>query len=147
MISPEELAEMRSRLDAATPGPWKQENEFVVCDSGGYVIAKAESTPALDGRSLRERRRAQAEFISASRTDMGSLLDEVERLRAALDKEANTTLLMDGKRADLEADVTRLRATLEWYASRTIYERLNQFKGDDQYVECADMAREALEKK
>lgn len=36
------------------------------------------------------------------------------------------------------------RDALDWYASRTIYEKLNQFPGDDTYTECKDIAEDAL---
>ncbi len=145
MLSKEELAAMRARLDAATPGPWKHSPEERLSSDCVHIATVTHNRGAEEYDLLENPEDATCAFIAASRTDMGRLLDEVERLcasplicpacgtdvgrenfeaqgtqtcaevaslRAALDKEANTTLLMDGKRADLEAEVTRLRATL-----------------------------------
>lgn len=47
---------------------------------------------------------------------------------------------------NLEKELENLRFALNFYAERTVYERLNQFPGDEQYVECSAVAKEALEK-
>jgi len=39
---------------------------------------------------------------------------------------------------------TILTEALEFYASRNVYERLTQFPGDNEAVECSDIAVEAL---
>lgn len=44
----------------------------------------------------------------------------------------------------LKAENKRLRQALEFYASRTVYERLNQFPGDSEYVPCSEIADDAL---
>jgi len=44
----------------------------------------------------------------------------------------------------LEQENKRFREALEFYSSRTIYERLSQFSGDEEYVECVDIANTAL---
>ena len=38
-----------------------------------------------------------------------------------------------------------LTTALEFYATRTVYERLNQFSGDNELSECSDIAEQALE--
>ena len=75
MLTDERIAEIRARVEAATPGPWevddKYSDQFVVCELDEYVAVSA-STDAdigLDGR-------ADAEFIAHARQDVPDLLDE-----------------------------------------------------------------------
>lgn len=48
--------------------------------------------------------------------------------------------------SELEKENARLREALRFYASRTVYEKLSQFDGDDQLSECGDIAGQALAK-
>ncbi len=76
----EQLAQIHTRLEAATPGPWHAEtyrDSYVVAPihgihSPGQCVANAGP------------RVADAEFIAAARTDVETLLTEVERLRGRL---------------------------------------------------------------
>ncbi len=80
----DELAAMRARVDAATPGPW------------GIPPARSNATkfwlqPKNKDGDWTWRGfvtcdfKQDAEFIAAARRDMQTLLDEVERLRTELD--------------------------------------------------------------
>lgn len=77
-MTPEQLAAIRARLDAATPGPWIAEYSG---DQGNCVIPH-------DALSTREavcvtrlyHAAADAEFIAHARTDLETLLAEVEHL-------------------------------------------------------------------
>lgn len=73
---PERLQEIRARLDAATPGPWKRDRHEIltvdVDDETGWetCIADAYGDPA------------DADLIAHAPDDLRWLLDEVERLRS-----------------------------------------------------------------
>ena len=78
-MSEKRLAEIRARVEAATPGPWEVDDKysdgFVVCELDEYV-AVSTSTDAdigLDGR-------ADAEFIAHARQDIPDLLDMMDVL-------------------------------------------------------------------
>lgn len=96
-MTPGQLAEIRARLEAATPGPWLAEpqtwetvgahpwptdaewqaDEQSATDAlySGPDICTMEGWPP-------ESRRANAEFIAAAPSDIAALLAEVDRLRA-----------------------------------------------------------------
>lgn len=59
----------KERRQRATPGNWKALSSDVE-DAIGHTVAKAFSTPALDGRSLFERANDNAEFIAQSKSDL-----------------------------------------------------------------------------
>lgn len=84
-----DLAAMRARSEAATPGPWK----VVSGRHGRYVDHEISGLPrgAHGGFFLRD-----ADFIVNARMDVPALLDECNRLRARI--------------ADLEADASFLEA-------------------------------------
>lgn len=84
MNLPELIAGMRESLKKATPGPWKAVSVTVESERG-YVVAKTESTPALDGRSLYQRNCDQAEFIAlANPENLLRVLDRIQELEKAL---------------------------------------------------------------
>lgn len=64
----EQLEEIRKRLDAATPGKWKQEDQYVVC-SKGFSIAEASYDPRLI---------YNAQLIANAPQDLRRLLDALE---------------------------------------------------------------------
>lgn len=74
MIPPSQLAEWVRLAAEATPGPWK-------LIGGGDI--KPWVKPVTD-HLQHDNAEADAAFIAASRTAMGELLSEVERLQAAL---------------------------------------------------------------
>ena len=79
-MTPEELAAIEARANAATPGPWRRmEHSEVVDASDGTVIADV--TEDIIGK----RRLTNLDFIAAARTDIPRLIAEVRRLWDALD--------------------------------------------------------------
>ena len=85
MLDEKRLAEIRARVEAATPGPWevddKYSDKFVVCELDEYVAvsASADADIGLDGGP-------DAEFIAHARRDIPDLLDDLDALRAERDK-------------------------------------------------------------
>jgi hypothetical protein len=92
-----DIAAIRKRLEAATPGEWKHyhgklreqfptiinEVQFDDGRNAGSIIHWS----GFDGCSVgNEKRKANADFIAAAPTDIANLLSEVEKLRAALDE-------------------------------------------------------------
>lgn len=75
---------IRARMEAATEGPWEalgSDPYDTVIDTGGASLG---CCPDCGVRAGFER--ADAEFIAHARTDLPAALDEVTRLRAALDE-------------------------------------------------------------
>ena len=117
-LSDKEIAEIKAREEAATPGPWHVDsiasedghgpfNAYVLMDANGSPmldtqnseIAEIHSEYDEDGRhSWDEIARRYMEFIAHSRTDVPRLLQEVEALKAerdaalAKEKEADATV-------------------------------------------------------
>lgn len=93
----DELAAVRAREAAATPGPWCTDDweiyQGVDYEAGAEWIGE---TCRAVGRSQEDR--ANAAFIAAARTDIPVLLAEVARLRRALGEAADTV-------AELESEV------------------------------------------
>lgn len=48
--------------------------------------------------------------------------------------------------ADAKETILGLKSALEFYAERSVYEKLNQFPGDSELSECSDVARLALKR-
>jgi hypothetical protein len=72
-----ELDAIRTRLDAATPGPWTPSSHC--CSMGLYPVGPShEFSERYDGPRLK----ADVFFIAHAPTDLRALLDEVERLMA-----------------------------------------------------------------
>jgi hypothetical protein len=80
-LSPDQLAEIAARAEAATPGPWRADSSEIYQGDDEY-----KPDPAWIGETCRaddfEGSRADAAFIAAARTDVPALLAEVDRLRA-----------------------------------------------------------------
>lgn len=87
-MNTDELTAIRERCDAATPGPWKLGRYTV---SGRVQIDQSETAPKVNplkwqrATICRESRENDATFIAHARADIPALLDEVTRLRAALE--------------------------------------------------------------
>jgi hypothetical protein len=83
--SDEELAEIRQRCDAATPGPWRSMVEGRDHTSGdSFIMVGSGNDRGDDIYVTVGRRPAQAadlDFIAAARADVPRLLDEIMRLR------------------------------------------------------------------
>src|SRR5260221_188990 len=96
----EELAAIRERAEAATPGPWQCFNGYVRArgtdeDSPSDEMCMVRIGPASNEGGIRaqwgndlQASRADAEFIARAREDIPALLAEVERLRALEEENA-----------------------------------------------------------
>jgi hypothetical protein len=118
----EELAAIKTRADAATPGPW-------VTDLEGNVYADGPAHPvtAVRGR-FTEHLMQDARFIARAREDVPALLAEVERLRAELDETAERCIRLMGEVSTLREEHARLRELRE--IVEQLRELLTQAKGD-----------------
>ena len=76
MISDKELAEIRKRAEAATPGPWKAFVEDRDFQSGSSFIQTQGEDIELIGATEED-----YDFIANARQDIPKLLDEIERLK------------------------------------------------------------------
>lgn len=97
MLTPEELAAIRQRAAAATPGPWLTIQPggpngpfWGVCNSTGRIVIMRGSVNRVD-----------AEFIVAARTDVVELLAEVDQLRAACQRALDANPLHNDADAEL----------------------------------------------
>lgn len=68
---------------------------------------------------------------------------EIESLKNDLENQTQIKKLMN-MLLKQNKTIHTIKRTLEWYASRTIYERVDQFPGDNTYIECQDMAQIVL---
>jgi len=80
-LSDEEMAKIRSRSDAATPGPWREYIEDRDSFSGSDFIMTEGNDLNIIGASS-----ADYEFIAHARQDIPKLLAEIERLRSLIGK-------------------------------------------------------------
>lgn len=74
---PDRLAEIRARLDAATPGPWVYPEDDLTRIQASDGVSVAVITRRID----------DADLIAHAPADIAWLLDEVEQLRESLDIE------------------------------------------------------------
>lgn len=104
MLDPKYLAEIKAREQAATPGPWKHEEE-----NSEYVIGPNELNVCL----IYRKDLGDAAFIANARTDIPALVAEVERLKncKCVDKCGLVCLL--GKYDAMKAERDTLKRTLE----------------------------------
>jgi len=105
-----DLAAIRARADAATPGPWKLWGMSVLADPVGdsnldtAILVANTAFRDANGRL----RTNDADFIAAARTDVPALLAEVERLTRIVNGYDRTPA--EQRAAEAEAEVERLRA-------------------------------------
>ena len=78
-MTPERMAEIEARANAATPGPWEAWDRGI----GFEVHVNGEE---LNSEFRETFRQADAEFIAEARTDVPALLAEVRRLQAAVER-------------------------------------------------------------
>lgn len=96
-LSAAEIAAMRARCEAATPGPWviSYDNDTGPSDEGfweWYQVGPVQVHTRAPWQWQSPDRRwkadnqseSDADFVSAARTDLPKLLDELERARALL---------------------------------------------------------------
>lgn len=111
MMTKEQLDEIRARADAATPGPWINDDDLSITGANGTDVCIWWDLVSAD----------DAEFIAAARTDVPALLAEIERLRAevervrAEEREACAAIL--GRVARDDGRPAASRATAEWAAA------------------------------
>lgn len=75
-MTEEQLAAIKARAEAATPGPWQRVTPYGIgVESGNGPVPLKVAWAAQEN---------DAAFISAAREDVPALLAEVERLRAAV---------------------------------------------------------------
>jgi len=119
-MTAERLAEIKARVEAATPGEWTIEERFFVIAPDLLTIASCRGD-------------AEATFIAHARSDIPALVAEVERLRAQVEA--------------AEADAARLRAALEkirlGIVTRDASERLPTLLGEVAEVAIAALATPA----
>ena len=80
-LTDEELAAIKARCAAATPGPWKPYIEGRDHVSGSSFIMTGEGVARGEDIELTGATEADYDFIAHARQDMPRLLEEVEGLR------------------------------------------------------------------
>lgn len=92
MITPTELKAIRERCEKATQGPWEAHIQTGPYRTRNYAGKVKAPVPIGEHSSFRVHLNLLYEgdvhFIAHARTDIPRLLDEVERLRKALDRAA-----------------------------------------------------------
>lgn len=119
-MTPEQLAEIAARLDAATPGPWVQVKDIdayafrIIPSSIGRPIAMVNILAPDPVSDLHN-----AALIAHAPTDLRALLDEVERLTEERDEalgllaSASKELAAEGRtRGEVEAERNQLAVSL-----------------------------------
>lgn len=133
--TPNDLAAIEQRANAATEGPW-------VAHPDGLVWADRPGDPVSGSTEIED-----AEFIAAARTDVPSLAAEVKQLRDELDLSREFHKLAVSERDYELARVDRL--TGERDEARVEIKRLDASQDDalrerDEYHEVADQLAEAI---
>jgi hypothetical protein len=77
-----DLGAIKSRLAAATPGPWEAYSAMCCPDMGGVSGPKGSVCAHQVGRYGHPMTIEDAEFVAAARADVETLVAEVERLRS-----------------------------------------------------------------
>jgi hypothetical protein len=117
-VTPRRISELRALFEKATPAPWKQDKHCSIwagpstIDDPGYFVASA--AYGID-REEADNRKNDSAFIAASRTALPEALDEIERLREALEDARHEVSLSysyidsdrDGKAMKLLGDLYR----------------------------------------
>jgi hypothetical protein len=80
-LTDEELAALKARCEAATPGPWKPYIEGRDHVSGSSFIMTGEGVTRGEDIELTGAAEADYDFIAHARQDIPRLLEEVERFR------------------------------------------------------------------
>ncbi len=126
-MNDEELAEMRARAEAATPGPWSVGDGEFVQQSGTYMAICRVNNPVVNdwrrGKTVDGgpgSNEPNKEFIAHAREDVPALLAENAALRESVQRllrmvEVNSTHPLDGWLTDFDettAAITLARALL-----------------------------------
>ena len=83
-MTDKELNEIRTRCEAATPGPWVSFVEGRNHTSGSNFIKTGSDSNRGEDIELTGATIADQDFIAYARQDIPSLLDEIQRLRNLL---------------------------------------------------------------
>jgi hypothetical protein len=108
-----DLAAIKARCEAATPGPWEvngSPHDRRIAEVGRHVITK----PGRDGRSARNE--TVADFIAHAREDVPALLEAVERLLSMLTDAQTEAEMQAAEVARLSAESDRLHFALHMAA-------------------------------
>lgn len=81
-MTPAEVAAIRAKADAATPGPWSVRHY----GSNDECVRTAHGDPIAWCKANVSNAERDAAFIASARIDVPALCDEVERQRARADK-------------------------------------------------------------
>ncbi|WP_394436174.1 hypothetical protein [Streptomyces sp. SGAir0957] len=87
-LSPQRETEIRERAEAATPGPWKVENDYCDCSEYGcshppFAVAFG---PFTSFENTTDRHHYDADFSGHAREDVPALLAELAAVRAERDE-------------------------------------------------------------
>lgn len=94
-LTPDDLAAIRERVEAATDGPWWAAREGLIYGKDGHREGYAEEVASTTP--------ANSEFIAHARTDVPALLAEVERERGEA-RDAHERLVMECMAMDWATD-------------------------------------------
>jgi hypothetical protein len=107
-LTDEELAAIRARCAAATPGPWRSHVEGRDHTSGSSFIMTGEDDSRGEDIELSGATPADQDFIAHARQDIPRLLEEIQRLRN-LGRGASSTTPQDSKSQAMTVGATRVR--------------------------------------
>ena len=80
-LQPDHEGEIREREAAATPGPWRREDDRQRLER---FVTNEPGTLDINMGYLGNNNQADTEFVAHSRRDIPALLAEIDRLRAQL---------------------------------------------------------------
>ncbi|MFD5875647.1 hypothetical protein [Streptomyces sp. NPDC060322] len=113
-MTPDREQEIRTREQAATPGPWMSDGAEIYGTLGGVLMIDLWVGETLDVEN-QERSNADAAFIATARSAVPELLAEVDRLRTELADQARATEYFANQSRrrgnQLAADPTRRQVT------------------------------------
>ncbi|MFJ9112958.1 hypothetical protein [Streptomyces sp. NPDC102283] len=98
-MTPDREQEIRTREQAATPGPWESDGAEIYGTLGGVLMVDLWVGETLDVED-QERSNADAAFMADARSAVPELLAEVDRLRAEIAE-------LEAARTTAAAEVTR----------------------------------------
>ena len=84
-MTDDRIKQLRALCGAATPGEWKAEPRHILQNTKDYLVIPPKY-PHCYPQSVGDFFEADVLFIAAARTALPEALDEIERLRAALER-------------------------------------------------------------
>lgn len=130
------LKEIRERCEAATPGPWKMDEEFIYIKgfAGPMIICRVNRPVEIawnsmgNGRTYSVSAQPNKEFIAHARTDIPLLLDRIDALetenaelikfRDDMECYLSEKNMLEAQTDEAYEEITRLRAELERETAR-----------------------------